>query len=231
MLTLGPNSLFSSSLVPWWKTERSTYSVLHLGFSGVTIWILRLNALAKLVPFLQSLSCFQEEPKRVCFTYDLFLNLEGNPPVNHLRCEKLTFNNPTKEFRRKLIRAGGVSAGTWGGSAPACAHLLLLWLAIILPTAFHISLKDHPAPFYSWLHEAELNRCLCDWWCFIFNWNVTINIKNPSGKGSCVDIVCCPSVTVFCSLPVCSLLIFAAGKLNTQHFLINKYTWGHLPVA
>ncbi|XP_077188307.1 protein ENL isoform X2 [Paroedura picta] len=50
----------------------------------------------------------KEEPKRVCFTYDLFLNLEGNPPVNHLRCEKLTFNNPTKEFRRKLIKAGGV---------------------------------------------------------------------------------------------------------------------------
>ncbi|PKU33411.1 protein hypothetical protein [Limosa lapponica baueri] len=49
----------------------------------------------------------KEEPKKVCFTYDLFLNLEGNPPVNHLRCEKLTFNNPTKEFRRKLIRAGG----------------------------------------------------------------------------------------------------------------------------
>lgn len=42
------------------------------------------------------------------FNYDLFLNLEGNPPVNHLRCEKLTFNNPTKEFRRKLIKAGGV---------------------------------------------------------------------------------------------------------------------------
>ncbi|XP_025897277.1 protein ENL isoform X1 [Nothoprocta perdicaria] len=49
----------------------------------------------------------KEEPKKVCFTYDLFLNLEGNPPVNHLRCEKLTFNNPTKEFRRKLIKAGG----------------------------------------------------------------------------------------------------------------------------
>ncbi|KAM9849341.1 protein ENL [Aulostomus maculatus] len=50
----------------------------------------------------------KEEPKKVCFNYDLFLNLEGNPPVNHLRCEKLTFNNPTKDFRRKLIKAGGV---------------------------------------------------------------------------------------------------------------------------
>ncbi|XP_014321969.1 protein ENL isoform X3 [Myotis lucifugus] len=51
---------------------------------------------------------FQEEPRKVCFTYDLFLNLEGNPPVNHLRCEKLTFNNPTVEFRYKLLMAGGV---------------------------------------------------------------------------------------------------------------------------
>ncbi|XP_028281828.1 protein ENL-like [Parambassis ranga] len=50
----------------------------------------------------------KEQPKKVCFNYDLFLNLEGNPPVNHLRCENLTFNNPTKEFRRKLIKAGGV---------------------------------------------------------------------------------------------------------------------------
>ncbi|TKC38373.1 hypothetical protein EI555_001616, partial [Monodon monoceros] len=49
-----------------------------------------------------------EEPRKVCFTYDLFLNLEGNPPVNHLRCEKLTFNNPTVEFRYKLLMAGGV---------------------------------------------------------------------------------------------------------------------------
>ncbi|XP_006764291.1 PREDICTED: protein ENL isoform X1 [Myotis davidii] len=50
----------------------------------------------------------KEEPRKVCFTYDLFLNLEGNPPVNHLRCEKLTFNNPTIEFRYKLLMAGGV---------------------------------------------------------------------------------------------------------------------------
>lgn len=51
---------------------------------------------------------FQEEPKKVRFDYDLFLHLEGHPPVNHLRCEKLTFNNPTEDFRRKLLKAGGV---------------------------------------------------------------------------------------------------------------------------
>lgn len=50
----------------------------------------------------------KEEPRKVCFSYDLFLNLEGNPPVNHLRCEKLTFNNPTIDFRYKLLMAGGV---------------------------------------------------------------------------------------------------------------------------
>ncbi|XP_053178617.1 protein ENL-like [Scomber japonicus] len=46
------------------------------------------------------------QPKKMCFKYDLFLNPEGKP-VDHLRCETLTFNNPTKEFRRKLIKAGG----------------------------------------------------------------------------------------------------------------------------
>ncbi|XP_062854296.1 protein ENL isoform X2 [Trichomycterus rosablanca] len=50
----------------------------------------------------------KEEPKKVLFNYDLFLNLEGNPPVNHLRCEKLTFNNPTRDFRKKLVKAGGI---------------------------------------------------------------------------------------------------------------------------
>ncbi|XP_062411565.1 protein ENL isoform X2 [Sardina pilchardus] len=59
----------------------------------------------------------KEEPKKVCFNYDLFLNLEGNPPVNHLRCEKLTFNNPTSEFRRKLIKAGGMQVVPEGAEA------------------------------------------------------------------------------------------------------------------
>ncbi|RVE75543.1 hypothetical protein OJAV_G00017760 [Oryzias javanicus] len=68
----------------------------------------------------------REEPKRVCFNYDLFLNLEGNPPVNHLRCEKLTFNNPTKEFRKKLIKAGGEPSkdGSGGSSKAPKSHKL-----------------------------------------------------------------------------------------------------------
>ncbi|XP_066500369.1 protein ENL isoform X2 [Hoplias malabaricus] len=59
----------------------------------------------------------KEEPKKVLFNYDLFLNLEGNPPVNHLRCEKLTFNNPTRDFRRKLVKAGGVIVVPEGAEA------------------------------------------------------------------------------------------------------------------
>jgi len=51
----------------------------------------------------------KEEPRKIKFDYDLFLHLNGSPPVNHLRCEKLTFQNPTEDFRRKLIKAGGVS--------------------------------------------------------------------------------------------------------------------------
>ncbi|NXY68880.1 AF9 protein, partial [Glareola pratincola] len=58
----------------------------------------------------------QEEPKKVRFDYDLFLHLEGHPPVNHLRCEKLTFNNPTEEFRRKLQKAGGIMVMSDGTS-------------------------------------------------------------------------------------------------------------------
>uniref|UniRef100_W5LB11 MLLT1 super elongation complex subunit a n=1 Tax=Astyanax mexicanus TaxID=7994 RepID=W5LB11_ASTMX len=59
----------------------------------------------------------KEEPKKVLFNYDLFLNLEGNPPVNHLRCEKLTFNNPTRDFRRKLVKAGGIIVVPEGAEA------------------------------------------------------------------------------------------------------------------
>ena len=51
----------------------------------------------------------KEEPKKIRFKYDLFLHVENSPPVNHVRCEKLTFQNPTEEFRKKLLKAGGVS--------------------------------------------------------------------------------------------------------------------------
>ncbi|XP_033124001.1 protein ENL-like isoform X1 [Anneissia japonica] len=50
----------------------------------------------------------KEEPKKVVFEYDMFLHLENSPPVNHIRYEKLTFRNPTEDFRRKLLKGGGV---------------------------------------------------------------------------------------------------------------------------
>ncbi|XP_053227792.1 protein AF-9 isoform X1 [Podarcis raffonei] len=68
----------------------------------------------------------KEEPKKVRFDYDLFLHLEGHPPVNHLRCEKLTFNNPTEEFRRKLLKAGGIMVMSDGTSAASGQSLHLL---------------------------------------------------------------------------------------------------------
>ncbi|NXG39897.1 AF9 protein, partial [Dromaius novaehollandiae] len=67
----------------------------------------------------------KEEPKKVRFDYDLFLHLEGHPPVNHLRCEKLTFNNPTEEFRRKLLKAGGIMVMSDGTSFPSGQNLHL----------------------------------------------------------------------------------------------------------
>ncbi|XP_068781732.1 protein AF-9 isoform X2 [Struthio camelus] len=67
----------------------------------------------------------KEEPKKVRFDYDLFLHLEGHPPVNHLRCEKLTFNNPAEEFRRKLLKAGGIMVMSDGTSFPSGQSLHL----------------------------------------------------------------------------------------------------------
>ncbi|XP_068784326.1 protein AF-9 isoform X3 [Struthio camelus] len=78
-----------------------------------------------LVPWNTTSSNRTEEPKKVRFDYDLFLHLEGHPPVNHLRCEKLTFNNPTEEFRRKLLKAGGIMVMSDGTSVPSGQSLHL----------------------------------------------------------------------------------------------------------
>lgn len=51
----------------------------------------------------------KEEPKKIRFEYDLFLQGLGGPAVNNSRCEKLTFQNPTEEFKEKLFKAGAVS--------------------------------------------------------------------------------------------------------------------------
>jgi YEATS domain-containing protein 1/3 len=49
----------------------------------------------------------KEEPKKVHFDYDLYLRVGES--VGNTRKEKLTFQNPSPDFKKKLIRAGGVS--------------------------------------------------------------------------------------------------------------------------
>ncbi|XP_076087639.1 protein AF-9-like isoform X3 [Mytilus galloprovincialis] len=48
----------------------------------------------------------KEETKKIRFQYDLYLKFDDSP-VNHIRCEKLTFQNPTDEFKKKLLKSGG----------------------------------------------------------------------------------------------------------------------------
>ncbi|GFT78943.1 hypothetical protein NPIL_703401 [Nephila pilipes] len=49
----------------------------------------------------------KEEPKKVKYIYDLYLRVGHG--VNNIRLEKLTFQNPLEDFRKKLLLAGGVS--------------------------------------------------------------------------------------------------------------------------
>lgn len=49
----------------------------------------------------------KEEPKKVQYTYDLFLKI-GEPCTNAQQ-QKLTFQNPNADFKKKLLKAGGVS--------------------------------------------------------------------------------------------------------------------------
>jgi len=50
----------------------------------------------------------KEEPKKVKFDYDLYLQLVGNPPVTNVRVEVLTFTDPVEDFKKKLLKGGGV---------------------------------------------------------------------------------------------------------------------------
>ena len=53
----------------------------------------------------------KEEPRKLRFDYDLFLPVYGSPPIDNIRSEALTFRNPTDEFRRKLVKGGGIVSG------------------------------------------------------------------------------------------------------------------------
>ncbi|XP_013111405.1 protein AF-9 [Stomoxys calcitrans] len=49
----------------------------------------------------------RDEPKRVLYQYDLFLQQTG-PPTHSFEVKKHIFENPSEEFRQKLLRGGGV---------------------------------------------------------------------------------------------------------------------------
>lgn len=49
----------------------------------------------------------REEPKKISFEYDLILLLEENQQPSY-RLEKITIQNPSEEFREKLLKGGGV---------------------------------------------------------------------------------------------------------------------------
>lgn len=71
------------------------------------------------IGFLMHIEVFlknKDKPKKLCFKYNL--NLE--PGGDHLRCEKLTFNNPNKDFKRKLIKAGGMLPEGAEASSRSC---------------------------------------------------------------------------------------------------------------
>ncbi|KAK3799333.1 hypothetical protein RRG08_048839 [Elysia crispata] len=53
----------------------------------------------------------KQSPRKIYFSYDLFLNVKDQPPINNFRYEKLKFSNPTPEFKAKLIKAGGIQQG------------------------------------------------------------------------------------------------------------------------
>ncbi|XP_054716606.1 protein AF-9-like [Uloborus diversus] len=106
----------------------------------------------------------KEEPKKVRFKYDLFLRLEC-PPVHNIRIEKLTFQNPSDEFRAKLLKAGGVGAltGNSGGSVAS-----LQTQACLPPTPSTVppppppplpppppTAEDHPPPIHSKAAEKK----------------------------------------------------------------------------
>ncbi|XP_033021788.1 protein ENL-like [Lacerta agilis] len=143
----------------------------------------------------------KEEPKKVCFTYDLFLNLEGNPPVNHLRCEKLTFNSPTKEFHRKLIWGGGNARRCQKVSRPSPDYPMLPTIPL---SAFSDPKKTKP-PHGS----KEANKERRD-----LRGGMTTAPPPPS------------SVWGIWLVGICTMAMFSTGQLPWNGFGAIPSTWG-----
>lgn len=49
----------------------------------------------------------RDQPKKICFSYDLYLQPTG-PRITRVQKEKYIFNNPNDEFKYKLLKGGGV---------------------------------------------------------------------------------------------------------------------------
>lgn len=54
------------------------------------------------------------DPKKASFEYDMFLRLDDS--VVNYRKEKMTFYNPNEEFKKKLIKGGGIVSRTFYSS-------------------------------------------------------------------------------------------------------------------
>jgi YEATS domain-containing protein 1/3 len=58
----------------------------------------------------------KEEPKKVRIDYDLFLPAMGLPAIDNIRSEALKFINPPEEFKRKVLKSGGVIVESTNGT-------------------------------------------------------------------------------------------------------------------
>lgn len=75
--------------------KSSPYVVKESGYAGFPL---------KIDVYLRN----KEEPRSIRFQYYLSLQ-ETGPPVSKVQKEKYVFTNPSEDFRRKLIKGGGVS--------------------------------------------------------------------------------------------------------------------------
>jgi len=57
----------------------------------------------------------KDEPKKISFTYELELQGCGSPPLVRNKRETYTFS-PSEDFRRKLIKGGGISVLSHDGT-------------------------------------------------------------------------------------------------------------------
>ncbi|XP_065225193.1 protein AF-9 isoform X1 [Planococcus citri] len=67
----------------------------------------------------------KHEPSRIRFHYHLTLQPKG-PPLRSVQKERYVFKNPSEDFRRKLIKGGGVGVGADSASGSHTNHMAAL---------------------------------------------------------------------------------------------------------